>query len=288
LRQRIGDQAFIAVIAKTRTSYILSQLPDMQGLAAWNGAVRLLRPGAQPGDPFTSHPLICQQPDFLDNVCRSLESQLRRDADVRPGVETEIRDHASDQDRELGELRDQSSQQYRELSDLRKQSAEKDRLISELRQQVQKQAKQLKSQSATVDELVWSDPEKQLNYEINEAWLRQVAEYDRDQYPLPDRWVLGVDFLASLGEMTVVSRDVVIATIVDVLTGRAASISGRYVHMQRKGAVGDQLVRHDGAGAWRASVRQGIAASPRLLWWRHQDNTIELGRVTLHDDMYLR
>lgn len=278
LRRRMGNRARIAVLPDSRASYALSSLSEMYNLAAWNGAVRMLAPGARTGDSYTLHPLLRNQDDLPDQVSKILRARLDT-AEIQEfsGKGVDFRSQVV-------------VQQERLVNELRKQIADKDKIIRELRQKVQKLSKQVRSHTVSDEDPVWSDPEKQLNYEIRETWLRQVAEYDRDTYPLPDTWLLGVDFLASLAEMTVVGRDVVLATVVDVLTGRAATISGRYLHMQRgtEASSAEQLVRHDGAAAWRCAVRQALPSAPRLMWWRHPNNTIELGRVALHDDYRLR
>lgn len=47
-------------------------------------------------------------------------------------------------------------------------------------------------------------------------------------------------------------------------------------------------IRADGAVAWRCDIKRGTVSAPRLMYWRHPDGVIELGRVATHDDMMLR
>lgn len=123
---------------------------------------------------------------------------------------------------------------------------------------------------------VLGDPAAQFRYEIEQHWLHTMSEKERNRCPLA-RYDIGPDFLGSLETLQVVGRKVVLAAVVDVLTGQASAKNGRRVHRQRVGRGGATapLVRADGATGWRCDIRSKTPAAPRLLWWALPDGLIE-------------
>ncbi|MGW7312271.1 hypothetical protein [Streptomyces sp. NPDC054865] len=167
------------------------------------------------------------------------------------------------------------------------------RTLSELRQEIRRLTKQLKvvQGRAEIDApAVYADPERQFRYEVEQHWLRLIAEPDRPNHQLAT-YVLGPDWLESLEAIALIDRRRIIDVTVEVLTGRAASVSGRQVHRMRARSErgGMPLVRPaDQAVAMRCHLRNQTAAAPRLMWWKLPDHSVELGRVAQHDDTQLR
>lgn len=108
-------------------------------------------------------------------------------------------------------------------------------------------------------------------------------------HPL-SQYDLGPEFLGSLDALQVVGRKVVLAAVVDILTGQASAKNGRRVHRQRVGQAGGTapLVRADGAAGWRCDIRGNTPAAPRLLWWVVPGGRIELAKATVHDRHAMR
>jgi hypothetical protein len=132
-------------------------------------------------------------------------------------------------------------------------------------------------------------PEQQFRYEIEQIWLWRYAETDRREQPLrPYRF--GPDWLDSVDGSRIAQRRDVLDIVTDVLTGRAVEVAGRQVRPHKTHATGGapQLVRGDGATAWRCNIKNNTPAAPRMTWWKLPDGTVELGRVSLHDDTRLR
>lgn len=135
---------------------------------------------------------------------------------------------------------------------------------------------------------VFDDPEEQFRWEVHTEWS-SWPDADRQQYPLAD-YKLGPDWLFTLGTLQGVAHDRIIEVTAQVLAGRAWNINAREVHQLRSGQGGDDppLRRSsDNATAWRCSLQNNTPAARRLLWWQLHDG-IELGRVAVHDDYYLR
>lgn len=273
LRYRIKGRATIVVPATVAVNELLMGRPEMAGLEARDGAVRLIAPGALASDNDNSvHRLIPYQADFLHLVSQHTHWALNHVRNASPFTA-------------LKEMADR-------VAVLESRLKAKERELRTLRGRSRKQQRGTEQGPAPEGcRTVWKlHPERQLNYEIGETWYDQVAEYDRDLYPLPEQWEVGPDFIESIEKIQIVERPFVLATVVDILTGRAITISGRQVHRMRTAEQGDapQLTRADGAVAFRAAVKVNTPSAPRLLWWVRKDGVIELGRVAVHDDMRLR
>ena len=136
------------------------------------------------------------------------------------------------------------------------------------------------------DEALFSDPIRQLAFEIDLAWARRVPAEQKQDLPLAP-WAVGPDFFASWAEVEGVSRSKVVDVIVEVLTGRVYDLAGLEAHQMRSGMGGDDppRVREDGATCWRVSLQVKTPSARRLHYWLLNDGGIELSSVRLHDDM---
>lgn len=142
------------------------------------------------------------------------------------------------------------------------------------------------SGSATHRSGQFADPIDQFRHEVYVEWVERVPAGQKEELPLAE-YVVGLDFLPSLATVAGVSREKVVAVVVEVLTGTAKNKSGRDLHRLRmSGTGGVPYVSRpeDGAAAWRVALQQGTAQARRLHYWAIGDR-IELARVVLHDDM---
>lgn len=287
LHELVSEHAQIAVLTDTAASEALRVLlPD---LGVWGGAARIYRPDARPEDSAQHHPLVLLPQGNPDQALAEIRDRLHRLGVVystsTPAPRTEFSLPAA---APVPSARDLEAENTR----LKAALAERDRTMSELRRETQRLAKQLKAAEgrAVIDvPAVFADPERQFRYEVEQAWLRSTPEADRPDFPL-GTYHLGPDWLDSLTTVELVDRRRIVEVTVEVLTGRAATVPGRQVHRMRardeRGAR--PLMRtSDQAVAMRCSLKNNTASAPRLMWWR-LDDSIELGRVALHDDTQLR
>ncbi len=136
------------------------------------------------------------------------------------------------------------------------------------------------------DEALFSDPIRQLAFEVEQAWARRVPAEQKDELPLAP-WSVGLGFFDSWAEVEGVARSKVVDVIVEVLTGRVYELAGLEAHQLRSGPGGDDppRVREDGATCWRVSLQVKTPSARRLHYWLLNDGSIELSSVRLHDDM---
>jgi hypothetical protein len=179
-----------------------------------------------------------------------------------------------------------------DVEPLRTLLAAEKRTASALRREVRRLTKALKAaeKRAGLDiPTVYADPEQQFRYEVDQCWLRMIAEPDRPGQPLVP-FTLGPDWLASLHTTELVDRRKIVEVTVEVLTGLAATIPGRQVHRMRARDArgGSPLIRADQAVAMRCHLKNQTSAAPRLMWWKLPDQSIELARIAPHDDTSLR
>jgi hypothetical protein len=138
------------------------------------------------------------------------------------------------------------------------------------------------------DVQLFTDPVDQLEYLVRHLYLVTVPPGQRQQYPMAEYDVMP-EFMEDLEHLDgAVSLQQVITVIVDVVSGRAADVNSRKVRPFRDGG-GDvgrpQIVRDDGATAWRANVSTGTPAARRIMWWVLPDGRLELARFATHDDV---
>ena len=133
----------------------------------------------------------------------------------------------------------------------------------------------------------WPDDELWLREEIRLAWVQRVQAAEKAAFALPDDYVIGPRFAASLDALDDGQFDKAMKTVVDVLTDRAKDIPGRDLHRLRTGDGGGDaaVVRpEDGASCWRAAIEIKSSSARRLHFWL-VGSRVELSRVVLHDDM---
>ncbi|KQO98889.1 hypothetical protein [Leifsonia sp. Leaf264] len=179
-----------------------------------------------------------------------------------------------------------------ELSELRVENARLNRTIQDRDEVHRASARTKKPKPATAAaDPYWkpewfADPERTLRYAVTSAWAERVPSYEKDDYPLSD-YIVGPAFSESIDTFDDGQRTKALRTIVDVITGRARTISGRNVHPLRTGEGGDDAprTRDDGAICYRANIETNTSSARRLHFWKLPDGTVELSRVVLHEDM---
>ncbi|MGW0670638.1 hypothetical protein [Streptomyces sp. NPDC002746] len=284
LYEQVNGLAEVAVLTTHAAARSLRDL--MPHLAVWGGAVRIVRPGAAPDDPKHRHPLVKITPGRSDEAFREIRRRLLgrtlvystttpQPGDSRPPVPG-----------------DRSAPPPGEIEDLRALLAAEKRTTSSLRQDVRRLTRALRAAEERAESdtpAIYADPEQQFRYEVDQCWLRLIAEPDRPSHPLAP-FTLGPDWLTSLHAVESVHRRKIVEVSVEVLTGLATAMPGRQVHRMRardeRGGI--RLVRADQAVAMRCHLKNQTSAAPRLMWWKLPDQTIELARVALHNDTHLR
>jgi len=136
------------------------------------------------------------------------------------------------------------------------------------------------------DAALFTNPFRQLEFEVHLAWARRVPAEQKVDLPLV-QWTVGPDFFASWADLEGITRSKVVDVIVEVLTGRVYALAGREAHQLRSGPGGDDppVVREDGATCWRVSLQVKTPSARRLHYWHLNDGSIELSSIRLHDDM---
>ncbi len=157
-------------------------------------------------------------------------------------------------------------------------------------QRLRRQVKSLKDQHQAYRDRIegralFSDPEEQLRYDLQQTWLRRTPEPQRRTQPLAG-YTLGPTFLDSLRRLEGIATDKVYDVLVEVLTDRAKDIPGRDLHPLRESESSQtQRRRADGGRAWRCALQVSTPSARRLHYWKLPDGTIELDAVGTHDSL---
>ncbi|MFE3629495.1 hypothetical protein [Streptomyces goshikiensis] len=283
VHEELGEYADVAVLTNNPASEALQRaLPD---LGLWGDAARIYRPDAVAADPHHRHPIVplpslspeaalAAIRDRLHNLGVAYTTASSHSADALPALPAETPDRA-----------------LVENARLRAVLGDREQTVTDLRKEVQRLSKQLRaadSRTSVDTPIVYEDPETQWRYEVEQCWLRSVPETERPDFPLT-AYQLGPDWLDSLTAVELVDRRKVVEVTVEVLTGRAPAVPGRQVHRMRsrgERGAGAMIRPGDQAIGMRCYLKH-TASGPRMMWWRLADS-IELGRIALHDDTQLR
>ena len=147
------------------------------------------------------------------------------------------------------------------------------------------EAERLRNELDALTAPLFSDPEEQFRDDVTRCWLRQIAEPERPRWALRE-FQVGPAFLDHL-DMPQAPRVKILEVVVDVLTRRAFEMPSRSVRAHGNGGsagVNGQMVRADGASAYRCNIRANTPQAPRLMWWELTDGTVELALAGHHDD----
>lgn len=134
------------------------------------------------------------------------------------------------------------------------------------------------------DPALFVDPAEAVRFAVLRAWVQRIQPVEKEHFPLPD-FVVGDRFADSLAALDDGQQVKALKCIVDVLTDRAKDVPGRQLHALRNGDTGPDVVRADGARAFRASIEAETPSARRLHYFKLPDGRVELSRLVLHDDM---
>lgn len=249
----------VDVLTHEAAQGLCSLLPSW--LSVYGGRARLYLPGTDLADDSNAHPLIERESpkpgSYLKKIISTVTRRAREHRRTDPAV------LLTDEKKAHARTRDEATRLREEVARLRETDPD------------------------TSNDPVFSDPVVQFEHELYLAWLRTVPESDRPDWGLRD-YTLGPEFLCSVTQLEGVSRDRIMRACVDVVTGRYPHISGREAKrfkdtVANSGKGKPNLVRADGASAWRLAIGMG-ATAPRLMWWETDDDIPELSRVAVHND----
>jgi hypothetical protein len=264
--------------------YLLRRLQKTQGteLSVARGVVWVWWPGFVQGiDHDASRSIVLQQFAREFELSRPVvRSEIERLVDARASLE-----------RELAEARESSSGLKRDL-----RAADLDGLRATARaeaaelglEEARTYLGSLKNAGLDDDELrmiAQMSPEDRLHRLIFREWMR-LTPSDRREYQLS--YSFGVRFVATAEEHRDIPRDRLAWVCAMIACGRKPA--GLDVHALRKGNGGNdpQVVRADGAKAWRARITTSAPNAPaatRLHFWTRASSGagIEFGSVGSHD-----
>ncbi|MER0476876.1 hypothetical protein ABR737_00650 [Streptomyces sp. Edi2] len=285
LAERLGGRADVSVLADQDAAWALdAALPEKWH--TYGGYIRIFLADASEQDPAERHPLVYVNARRAADAIRHIMTRIHSIASVWT-PQTASEPSPSTSDHRTAQLAEENRQLLARLDAVTKDLAAARRDKRGLQRELK--GAHDGDPSFLLPPTIYGDSEKQFRYEIEQVWLWRYTENERQDWPLrPYRF--GPDWLASFdGKLPAHRRDV-IDIVTDVLTGRAAELAGRQVrpHKTRASRGAPQLVRGDGATAWRCNIKNNSPAAPRMTWWKLTDGTIELGRVSLHDDTRLR
>ncbi|MEV6421652.1 hypothetical protein [Streptomyces sp. NPDC051662] len=284
LSDSLLGRAEVALLADQAASWALDALMP-EKWRTYGGYVRIFFADASEADPAERHPLVYVTPGRGTEAIRHIVTRVHSVASVwtsatfgEPGADA-IDGRLVEENRQLAVRLDSAK---RELAAARRDKRD-----------LQVKVRDLKltdtDASPILPPRVYADPDRQFRYEIEQIWLWRYPEAERAEWPLrPYRF--GLDWLASFADARPAQRRDIIDIVTDVLTGRAVEVAGRQVRPHKTHATGGapQLVRNDGATAWRCNIKNNSPAAPRMTWWKLADGTVELGRISIHDDTRLR
>lgn len=215
---------------------------------------------------------------------RDTQLQLAAERNRREAAEEEARD-AARLSRDLGV---EVEQLTFDLDAARRDVARLEHQVTDLKAKYRKADKQRQRAEADTspdDTHLFADPVEQLRFEIGLMWARTVGPHEKAALPLA-RYTVGPRFVESI-DTVAASREKVLQVIVQVLVGLAETVAGRQHHALRTGESGASppRVRNDGARCYRVAVQVNAPSARRLHYWKLPDNSIELSRVVVHDDM---
>jgi hypothetical protein len=227
--------------------------------------------------------------------CGNALQQFAREFELsRPVVQSEIErlvDGRASLERELAEARESSNDLKRDL-----RAAEFDGLQATARaeaaelglEEARAYFRSLEDAGLNDDELrmiAQMSPEDRLHRLIFREWMRLTSS---DRRELQLSYSFGVRFVATAEEHRDIPRDRLAWVCAMIACGRKPA--GLDVHALRKGNGGNdpQIVRADGAKAWRARITTSAPNAPvasRLHFWTHSDGGagVEFGSVGSHD-----
>lgn len=140
--------------------------------------------------------------------------------------------------------------------------------------------------TSSIDRPLFLDPKEALRHEIYSVWATYIPGEEKSRYPAPESFEIGDQLADSLDRCTDAStREKALQTIVDLLVERQERQRIMVKKPLRTGSQASkpQLMRWDGASAWRVRVENHTPQALRLHYWLRPDKTVELSKVDKHD-----
>ena len=253
-----------------------------------------LRPATVGAIPFRVTPTPAPAPH---SALQSTQLSLAEAKSRIVRLETQLVE-AGATDSDIAKLREQARSAQMQLRDTLVELATLRHTVAELRDDQRAQRRMLRESRRTAPtpaaaseyesrRAAWEEPAGWVRHEILLAWVDRVPESDREEWKLPNSYVLGERFAESLTGLDDGQLAKAFKASVDVLTGRVKTLKGRHLHALRQGAgpADPHLLRWDGARCMRVSIEQNTPAARRMHFWQLPDGGIELGRIVTHDDM---
>ena len=271
IKREFGDQVEVAVLLSGTQSWVFSESmpPDT---SVYGGACRVYPPDQEwetrPGRikvRFAYSPIERQKITtmLIDDVRKLLPEQTPKSRYVDP------RNARID---ELETDLENLQERYRKVDQARIKAVKELRSVSG------------RLEADIADGPYFLDPEEEFRFEVYVEWVRRIAPAEKANMPLAD-YDIGPAFLASVDAVDGISRAKIVAVVVEVLTGLAATLGSRDMHVLREGnePIGPAMTRADGGVCWRVALQRESPSARRLHFWKIGDR-VELSRVVLHDD----
>ena len=157
----------------------------------------------------------------------------------------------------------------------------------ELRAKLRKALREAKASAKLDVPIVFDDPEEQLRFEVQLAWLEAIPNSQRGSELSLSDYLVGDDFIDSVNRLVRsggIKRSRIVEVIAKVLCGQARTGGSITPKPWTNGAGGPQLTRLDGATAWRARLQVNTSSARRLKYWTLPNGAYELDNVTVHDE----
>ncbi|MET8605594.1 hypothetical protein ABZV92_18830 [Streptomyces rubiginosohelvolus] len=284
LAKSLLGRADVALLSGPAAAWALdARLPEKWH--TFGGSVRIFFADASRTDPERRHPSVDIFPGREAEAIRYITTKVHS----VPSVWTTDSGGAPEASAPNEQLARENQQLVTQLNAAKRELAAARRDKRELQARVAQLTGTGTDALSALPPSVYADAEQQLRYEIDQVWLWRYPEAERAAWPLrPYRF--GPDWLACFTRIRPAQRRDILDIVTDVLTGRAAEVAGRQVrpHRTREDGSAPQRVREDGATAWRCNIKTNSPAAPRMTWWKLKDGSLELGRISIHDDTRLR
>ena len=258
----------VAEVYALRSGELAWELDPHREYRTYGGAVRVIGGSAGSGTVIRTDGNLDRAFDRIIDVAEALARKM-----PRPHAVPTQAPEASTQDTDLAKER-----AARKRAEDRAAAHAKD--LTAARSEIVRLRAELDAETAPL----FADPEEQFRDDIQRTWLRQVAEPERDQWPLR-QFLVGPEFLDNLN-FPQAPREKILEVVVDILTRRAYNMPARAVRPHGDGGpagTNGQIIRGDGAAGYRCTIRANTPQAPRLLFWELTDGTVELARAGLHD-----
>ncbi len=268
----VGDRVEVFVLPSGKASWAFtSEMPQDTGV--YGGAARIY----PVGHGWVSYPW-----DSPLRLAYSMADRERVTGQIIADVHRLVPNHRPAKKQEIDPLDKRIDELEQEVARLKERNAKLDQA------RIKATAK-LKSINDSMEQQVgggpyFLDPEEDFRFEVYCEWVRRIPPTDKATLPLAE-YFLGPEFLASLENMEGISREKVVAVVVEVLTGLASTSGARDAHPLRykNEPASNPVTRADGGVCWRLAIQREAPAARRLHYWKVQD-WYELSRVVVHDD----